>query len=248
MIVVNGVGIDEAQLAAELPRHSEQRDPVKSASHELVLRELVRQRASVLGIKETSSQALMQVVFDAEIQTPEPDEQACRRYYEQHKNQFIHNDSVQVWHILFQLTPQIDAKRLRAHAGDILNNLHQDVPDAFAEYARKYSNCPSSSNGGSLGIIHRRETVPEFEKTVFALPPHSLLNRLVDTRHGFHIVRTGVKHEGDVMTFDVVRERIADWLSQSSRRRATSQYLQLLVGQAQIKGLDIEGADSPLLQ
>src|SRR5690606_17459139 len=248
MIVVNGVSIDEAQLAAELPRHSEQRDPLKSASHELVLRELLRQRAGVLGITETSTESLMQAVFDAEIQTPEPDEQACRRYYEQHKHQFIHNDRVQVWHILLQLTPQMDAKRLRAHAGDILNSLYQDVPEAFADYARKYSSCPSSSNGGSLGVIRRRETVPEFEKAVFAMPANSLLNRLVDSRHGFHIVRTGARHEGEVMAFARVQKPIADWLSQSSRRRATSQYLQLLVGQADIKGLDIEGADSPLLQ
>lgn len=248
MIQVNGVSIDEAALADELPRHDGQRDPVKSASHELVFRELLRQRALSLGIHETDTEVLTQAVLDAEVITPEPDASACLRYYELHKKQFVYNDSIEVWHILFQLTPRIDAKRLRTYAGDILNTLYQAGPDAFADYARQYSNCPSSATGGALGIVLRGDTLPEFEKAVFAMAPHTLLNRLVDTRHGFHIVRTGDKREGSVMPFESVHARIADWLSQSSRRRATSQYLQLLAGQANIKGLDIEGADSPLLQ
>jgi len=52
MISVNGVAIDETRLQAELPRHQHEPDPAQSASHELVLRELLLQRARELGLAQ----------------------------------------------------------------------------------------------------------------------------------------------------------------------------------------------------
>ncbi|CAP44168.1 peptidylprolyl isomerase [Bordetella petrii] len=248
MISVNGVAIDEARLQAELPRHQHEPDPAQSASRELVLRELLLQRARELGLAQGDNDADVRAVLAAEVRTPQADEAACRRYYEQHPGQFLSGALVEVWHILFQLTPRVDPRRLRARAGEVLQEVHRAAPDAFADYARQYSNCMSAQEGGRLGDIGRGDTLPEFEQAVFAMPAHTLLDRLVQTRHGFHIVRTGRKVEGTPMAFDAVHARIAAWLAQASERRATHQYLQWLVGQARIEGLDMPGADSPLLQ
>ncbi|CAM3948661.1 peptidylprolyl isomerase [Bordetella tumulicola] len=248
MIVVNGVSIDDTQVQAEMARHQSESDPQQSAGHELVLRELLLQRARELGVAQHDDDASIQAVLAAEVQTPTADEASCRRYYEQHPDRFLSGALVEVWHILFQLTPRVDPPRLRARAGEVLQEVHQAPAQAFADYARQYSNCLSAQEGGRLGDIGRGETLPEFEETVFAMPAHTLLNKLVQTRHGFHIVRTGRKAEGSLMTFDAVHARIASWLSQTSERRATHQYLQWLVGQARIEGVDISGADSPLLQ
>ncbi|OZI53126.1 peptidylprolyl isomerase [Bordetella genomosp. 4] len=248
MIVVNGVSISDAQIQAEVARHQNDADPVQRAGHELVFRELLLQRARELGLAQDGDDAAIQAVLAAEVKTPVADEASCRRYYEQNADRFVSGALVEVWHILFQLTPRVDPQRLRARAGEVLQELHRAPPDAFADYARQYSNCLSAQEGGRLGDIGRGETLPEFEETVFAMPAHTLLNRLVQTRHGFHIVRTGRKVDGSLMTFEAVHERIAAWLAQASERRATHQYLQWLVGQARIEGVDIAGADSPLLQ
>lgn len=248
MIKVNGTCIPEANITAELPHHAHEADPLRSASQELVLRELVAQQARSLGLSGTDDQVLMDAVFAREIQIPEPQESECRRYYDQHRQQFMHGQSIEVWHILFQLTPAIDAKRLRQRAGEILQEIHNAPDDSFADYARRYSNCPSASRGGFLGALARHEAVAEFDTAIFAMPAHTLRNRLVDTRFGFHIVRSGARQEGLIMPFDSVRLQIAQWLTQASRRRATAQYLQWLVGQATIEGLDMQGADSPLVQ
>ena len=48
----------------------------------------------------------------------------------------------------------------------------------FAVLAREESACPSKEVGGSLGQISRRQTVPEFERQVFAAEP-SLLPRVI---------------------------------------------------------------------
>lgn len=248
MIVVNGVSISDAQVQAEIARHQDEDDPALRAGHELVLRELLLQRAGQLGVRQDDDEATIQAVLAAEVTTPVADEASCRRYYEQNKDRFISGALVEVWHILFQLTPRVDPPRLRARAGEVLQEVHQAGPEAFADFAKQYSNCLSAQEGGRLGDIGRGEYVPEFEETVFAMPAHTTLDRLAQTRYGFHIVRTGRKVEGTHMAFESVHERIAAWLAQSSERRATHQYLQWLVGQARIEGVDISGADSPLLQ
>lgn len=248
MISVNGIAIDDDRLQAEIPRHQAEADPEQSAGHELVLRELLLQRARTVGVAQDNDDASVRAVLAAEVHTPQADEAACRRYYEQHAAQFLSGALVEVWHILFQLTPRVDVQRLRARAGEVLQEVHRAPLDAFADFARQYSNCLSAQEGGRLGDVGRGDTLPEFEQAVFAMPAHTLLDHLVQTRHGFHIVRTGRKVEGSLMPFDAVHARVAAWLAQASERRATHQYLQWLVGQARIEGLDMAGADSPLLQ
>lgn len=247
MITINHTTITESQLEAEVPRHDDAEDPMMSAAHELVLRELLRQRADALGIDGPDEEARIQAVLAAEVHTPEADEATCRRYYAQHLQRFMMGESVEVSHILFQLTPRIDAQKLRAHATGILNDLLAGRAD-FAESARRYSNCPSGAGGGNLGELRRGDAAEEFERAVFALPGDTLAPRLIDTRHGFHIVRTGRKQAGEQSEFEAVRPMIASWLEAASRRRAESQYLQRLVGQARVEGVAMEGAQTPLVQ
>jgi len=45
-----------------------------------------------------------------------------------------------------------------------------------------------------------------------------------------------------------VRERIAAQLTLQSRAKALHQYMSLLVGQALVEGVQLERADSPLVQ
>lgn len=247
MITVNGVIITETQLQAEVELHASADDPMMSAGHELVLRELLRQRAAELGLVSSDADPY-DAVLQAEVRTPAADEESCRRYYERNPSKFHVGDLIEIDHILFQLTSGVAAPSLRARAGEVLADLQKAGAHKFPEFAAQYSNCPSAQDGGHLGQIARGDTVPEFEAAVFALPADTLIDRLIESRHGFHIVRTGRKEEGRAPPFGEVRPRIAAWLEAASRRRATNQYLQWLVGQAAIEGIAIQGADTPLVQ
>lgn len=247
MITVNGVIITETQLQAEVGLHASANDPMMSAGHELVLHELLCQRAAELGLAYPDTDPC-DAVLAAEVRTPVADDEACRRYYEQNPSKFRLGDLIEIDHILFQLTRGMGAPSLRARAGEVLADLQKAGAHKFSEFAEQYSNCPSAQDGGHLGQIARGDTAPEFEATVFALPADTLVDRLIESRYGFHIVRTGRKVEGRVPLFDEVRPRIAAWLEAASRRRATHQYLQWLVGQAAIDGIAIHGADTPLVQ
>ena len=72
--------------------------------------------------------------------------------------------------------------------------------------------------------------------------------RLVHTRFGLHIIEVLGRKKGRLPDFAEVREQIAARLALQSRTTALRQYMLILVGEAKIEGIEIEGADSPLVQ
>ena len=71
---------------------------------------------------------------------------------------------------------------------------------------------------------------------------------LVHSRFGFHIIEVLERRAGVVPAYAEVQQRIALQLTLQSRSKALRQYMSLLVGQAMVEGVDLEGADSPLVQ
>jgi peptidyl-prolyl cis-trans isomerase C len=244
---VNGVDITDAAIEAELPHHGQAANPLKQTVHELVLRELLRQEARRLQMPGADDEARIEALLAAEVSVPAPDEAACRRYYQQQLARFTSGELVEVKHILFQVTPSVPLDLLRGTGEAILAEL-QAHPDRFAELARTYSNCPSGAVGGSLGQVGRGQCVPEFEEPVFRMRAGELGTRLLETRFGLHIVQVERRIEGNAVPFEAVHAQVADELQRQSWHRALHQYLRILAGRANIEGVELEGAATPLVQ
>jgi peptidyl-prolyl cis-trans isomerase C len=216
-------------------------------------RELLRQRAVATGLlgsaieDEETIEAAIEKLLEKEVTTPQPTDAECRRYYEQNPAEFESGDLVHARHILFQVTPQVNVPQIRARAEEALNQLLAE-PNRFAELAAELSNCPSGEQGGNLGQIGRGDMVPEFESALFKLGPTGILNELVKTRYGFHIVAVDQRIPGRRLPFEMARDRIARRLSSSVEEKALRQYISLLAGQAEIDGVDLEASASPLVQ
>ncbi|MGH6958650.1 MAG: peptidylprolyl isomerase, partial [Caulobacteraceae bacterium] len=150
-------------------------------------------------------------------------------------------------HILFQVTPGAPVNHLRAYAERTLMAILAE-PETFAAKARELSNCPSGALDGSLGQIARGDCAPEFDAAIFADVSIGVLPSLVKTRFGFHIVAVDRRVAGRIVPFDAVREKVAERLTSRVQRRALAQYIALLAGEAQIEGVDLVQASSPLLQ
>ncbi|QGZ37980.1 peptidyl-prolyl cis-trans isomerase C [Pseudoduganella flava] len=248
-IAVNGIDVTDAEIAAEMAHHANAANPLKQAVHEVVLRRVLLDEADRLGIVsgDASDDERIETLFACEVQVPEVDDLACRRYYDAHKAAFTRGELVEARHILFQVTPEAPLELLRETATLILEELRHR-PERFEELAKRYSNCPSGAVGGSLGQLKRGDCVPEFDAVLFRLAAGELAGRLVETRFGLHIVQVQRRLEGTLLPFDSVREQVADTLRRESWQRALHQYLHVLVGRAKIEGVELEGAESPLVQ
>lgn len=255
-VTVNGVTIARDAIAREIQNHPAEK-PIaawQDAARALVVRELLLQRARHLGLapepvsdnegrRETDAEALVRAVIEREITVPEPDEDACRRYYQRNLARFRSIDIYEASHILFSAVPTDKAAyaQARADAISVLGAV-QENPDSFAALARAYSRCPSGAQGGNLGQITLGQTTPDFERAMIALSPGEFCRQPVETRYGFHVIRLDRKHEGRTLPYEAVAERIADYLRDSVRRRAGAQYIARLVSAASIGGLTLEGA------
>lgn len=246
-IAVNGMEIDDSAVAAELAHHQQAGNPLKQAVHELVLRSVLLQQAETLGILGEDEDERIETLLALQVQVPTADRAACLTYYRNNLARYSSGEMVEARHILFQVTPQVSLELLRATGEAVLEEL-QARPERFAELAAEYSNCASGKVGGSLGQLARGQCVPEFEALVFRLAPGELAPRLLETRFGLHIVQVLRKVEGRALPFEQVEAGIAAYLNDQASQRAIHQYLHILVGQASIEGVELEGAASPLVQ
>lgn len=245
-VIVNGVELSDAEMEKELPAHQQEADPVKSAMTALVLRRVLLDKAHALGISGDDEQKIERLLAQ-EVVVPKAEREDCLRHYQQHPQTFTVGELVEANHILFQVTANLNLDALRETAQNCLNDLLVH-PENFAEIARANSNCPSGEVGGSLGQLSRGDTVPEFEKVIFSAPENAIFPRLLETRFGLHIVQIGRRLPGQLLDFEHVESQIASAMQQASYDRALRQYLQLLVGQAKISGIELAGAETPLVQ
>lgn len=216
------------------------------------VRELLRQRGVAVGLigADAAGNALeegIEALLGREVRTPEPQEDECRRFYARHQADFIAGELVFARHVLFGVTPGVPLGPLRSKAEQTLAELSRQ-PERFAERARELSNCPSGRHGGSLGQLSRGECAPEFEKAIFDATATGVLTRLVTTRYGFHIVAIDKRVAGQRVPFEAVREKIAARLTEQVSRKALEQYVAVLAGKADVQGVDLNAATTPLVR
>ncbi|WP_343577573.1 peptidylprolyl isomerase [Pseudomonas sp.] len=255
-ISVNGVAIDEGELARELQYHpaASHGEALYSACRALVVRQLLLQRADALDLAavaeegEAPEEARIRALIDREVGVPEADEASCRQWYEANPTRLTTPWRMRLRHVLLGCAPDdLDGRaKAREHAEELLAELREH-PERFAEKAMRFSDCPSKDDGGDLGWIAPGQTVPEFEKRLLQQQP-GLLAHPLESRYGLHVVELIERDGGEPLDFEQARPRIAGYLRAQVLQRAVSQYICVLAGEARIEGFAFDGAESPLVQ
>jgi len=207
--------------------------------------------ASTDGVISEAASSAIEVLLEQNLKVPEPSEEACRRHYAAHESSYRTGERVRVRHILFAVTPGVDVVALRKQAEPVFLDVrcHDGAnADRFAEAARKFSNCPSGADGGDLGWLGAEDCAPEFARELFGHVEVGVLPRLVHSRFGLHVVEVLQREPGTAQTFEAVRGAVANSLRQQVFVTALRQYLQLLAGGATVEGVDLDVADTPLVQ
>jgi len=226
--------------------------------------ELLRQEASRLGLLAPQAstiaqapteeeRAIIESMLDTQVLTPSPSSEERKRYFDANKKKYVVDQALNIRHILFAVTPGVPVQALARHAEEaLLGLMGMSKSGDFEKKAQELSNCPSGKNGGHLGWIEPHECAPELAQTLFfdgeAQFGDGLHPRLIHTRHGLHIVEVLDRRPGRQLSFAEVEERIDMQLSMQSRATALRQYMLLLVGAADIEGIELEGAETPLVQ
>lgn len=251
-ISVNGKLIPHAAIAREAQHHpaAAPGEAWQAAARALALRELLKQEAARLEIAaapladsdgrvETAEEAAMRALVEREVRVPEPTEQECRRYYENNRARFRSASMSEAAHILIPAAPDDEAARPAAHgrAQAICDHLVAR-PDDFADLADEFSACPSAKQGGNLGQLSGGDTVAEFEHALARLQPGEITREPVETRFGYHVIRLGRRLEARQLPFELVTARIRDYLAERVRRRALQQYVAVLAGRADLRGVE----------
>lgn len=91
-------------------------------------------------------------------------------------------------HILFGTNGLDDAAKadVKASAEDVLKDIREGLN--FATAASQYGQDGTSQRGGDLGWFAKEDFVTEFADVVFAAKSTGLINSIVETEYGFHII------------------------------------------------------------
>lgn len=251
---VNGVALHEA---------GHRPDPVNLIAR--AYGELLRQQAVKLGLLEphpgwiapelsVADRQVITSMLDQAAGFEPPTDAACRDYFEANRHLFVQGQTLHVRHILFAVQPGDNVHALTVRAeGALLELSRQGVhPDRFAQLAAALSDCPTRAQGGDLGWIGPGDCAPELANELFS-QKHSRWGmgvhpRLIHTGLGFHIVEVLGRHKGKPAPYEEVRVLVADELVRQARVKARRQYLRRLMEQAQVEGVDLEGADASWVQ
>lgn len=255
-ITVNGIKITPEQINSEVQHHPA--ESLFSAKYEamrsLVVRELLIQRAVDLKLCDhdeavKNPDAILETLFEKEIETPEADEKTCRHFYKNNKNRFFTSPLFEAAHILYPAMPADENARETAleKAENALTRI-QKKPEDFEAIAKTESACSSAKTNGHLGQITKGQTTPAFEAALFDMQEGEISAAPLASEFGYHLIKVYKRLEGKQLPFDAVKDWIADDLRRQSWQRAFSQYVQLLAGQAEISGFKLKQTDSPLVQ
>lgn len=255
---VNGVALhgpddmpDPAELrqraCTELLRQAARRDGLLPAGD----------AAPLDGIVSEAASDAIERWLDTHLQLPAPSDEACRRYHAAHARRYRRGERVHMRHVLFAVTPGVDVGALRARAERCLLDVRcHDSNDhgshsnhaAFEAAARDLSNCPSSVNGGDLGWVTSEDCAPELARELFGQVEIGVLPRLVHSRFGLHVVEILARDAGAALPYDAVKGAVQHALQQQTWMTALRQCLQLLAADAELEGVTLDEAASPLVQ
>ncbi|MFA5960585.1 MAG: peptidylprolyl isomerase [Tatlockia sp.] len=140
-----------------------------------------------------------------------------------------------VRHILIKQDASMTADEVSKQA----NNLYQQIKSGkdFALLAKQYSlDVTSAVKGGDLGWVNPGELVPEFEKTMDALPAHQV-SKPVKTVFGWHLIEVLERKKiDDSATFK--RQQARQFLQQRKFTEAVQNWQQHIRADAFVNILD----------
>jgi peptidyl-prolyl cis-trans isomerase C len=179
--------------------------------------------------------AIQTYVEDKYVSKTSVSDEELKTYYDSNPALFKHPEMVKASHILIRVDEQADEAQkteARKKIDDIAKKLKEGKD--FAELAKSYSECPSSSNGGDLGSFRRGQMVKSFEDAAFSLNPGEI-SPVVETNFGYHIIKVSEKQPEGSFPLDQVKPQIQQIVTREKVQQLLGKDIETLKSKADIK-------------
>ena len=134
-------------------------------------------------------------------------EKTLKSFFETHSQQFDGSE-MRVSHILVKApVDATEGERKSARAKIEQIRAQMSAGAAFAELARKHSECPSKSRGGDLGFFPHHAMTDAFASAAFALPVGEF-SGVVETEFGYHLLLATDKKPGKPVKYEQVAAEV----------------------------------------
>lgn len=162
------------------------------------------------------------------------DEQV-KAFYDGNPDIFKTQEMVRASHILIKVDANASPED-KAKARDKLTEIQKRIKNGedFATIAKESSECPSSARGGDLDFFQRGQMVKPFEDVAFALAVGSMSD-IVETQFGCHLIKVTEKKDAGTVSFDEVKDRIAQHLKQEAVNQKFPAYVTDLRSKAKVQ-------------
>ncbi|MBN2398301.1 MAG: peptidylprolyl isomerase [Deltaproteobacteria bacterium] len=156
-------------------------------------------------------------------------------YYDKNPDLFKQPEKVQARHILIKIDP-VGGEAKKAEALKKIKQVQKELKEGkpFPELAKKYSECPSSAEGGDLGYFARGQMVQPFEDVAFSLKKGET-SGVVETSFGYHLIQAVDKKPEVMSSYDEVKDRLTQYLKRTKAGEEAEKYVERLKGKAKIE-------------
>ncbi len=218
-----GVKVAPKQIEARLTQIKKQYFGGNQKRYEKALKQQGLTDAQVRD--DIRAQLVSEALFNRVTSKVSVSDGEAQDYYLKHPEQYATPESRDVRHILVKASQSALANRLYTQlCGPATKCLHQLKGADFPALAKKYSTDPGSKNSGGKLTISKGQTVPEFDKTAFALETGET-SHPVKTQYGWHIIQALANtHPRKATPFKQVKAAIKQQLVSQRKQEATAKF------------------------
>jgi peptidyl-prolyl cis-trans isomerase SurA len=165
-----------------------------------------------------------------------------KRYYQEHRDRFALPEEYTLSQIFIKPRSSDEMADALAKAQDVIRLLKRG--ESFEDLALQYSDGPTASRGGRLGLVRQGELLPAIERGVSNLVPGGISD-VIASPEGLHIVRVDDKKPKQFRPFEEVRQEIQALVFQQKSEDMFQSWLADLKNKAYI---EIKFDSAPLKQ
>jgi peptidyl-prolyl cis-trans isomerase SurA len=160
-------------------------------------------------------------------------ESDARKYYDEHKSEFVRPEQVALREIIVNTEGKKDTELpdLKKKAETALKRV-KDGED-FGEIAKRLSEGTTKEQGGYIGTFKRGELAKQLEEVVFKMK-HNELTDVIETKQGYLIFQVLEHYDEGEQSFEKVKNEIMDRLYNTKLEPAVREYLKTLREQSYV--------------